>query len=108
RTCKLWNVDTGEVIKSYTFEEPTVTFSPDGRWFVAEPYALKDHVLPGWKEPAWPDLIVRDAATGEQHIALPGVGRSSCLFSPDGTRLLVWPARRNDAGGATVLTVWSL
>jgi WD40 repeat protein len=108
QTCKLWDVDTGKVIMPYTFNEPTVTFSPDSRWFVAEPYALKDHVPPGWEAPAWPDLIVRNARTGDQQIALPGVGRSSCLFSPDGTRLLTWPALRDEAGGATVITVWSL
>jgi serine/threonine protein kinase/WD40 repeat protein len=103
----LWDVGARRLNSSYPFSASRlggVTFSPDSRWFAA-------------LAPARTDLIVRDAATGKEQIALKGAGRSSCVFSPDGTRLLVWssgsgrgrrPGVRSDPGETTVATVWDL
>jgi WD40 repeat protein len=108
---ELWDVDSGLPLKSYRGFATTVTFSPDSRWFVAPPYVPRGQPDPTIA-PDPRDLIVRDAETGEEHITLKGAGNSWCVFSPDGTRLLVASEfeRSDDEEDASgpVITVWSL
>jgi WD40 repeat protein len=93
---RLWDVIAGREIKSVTLEdeagpsrlrEELVSFSPDGRLFA---------VLPTRRG----NVTIFDTATGEQRSLAKGAatGQSSllaCVFSPDGTRLLV-----TSSGGA--------
>lgn len=79
-TLKLWNVDTGETIRTFEGHDsyvPDAAFSPDGRRIVSVSW---DKAVRTW-----------DATTGKELLTLGGHAEDlqGCAFLPDGQSLLV-------------------
>jgi WD40 repeat protein len=101
---KLWDLETGQVIRSNPVGPASVAFSPDHRFFLTATSAGRSNI---------PVVDVWDAATGEKVATMKGgvygaVGISlTPAFSPDGSRVVL-PSGTEAVNSTIALTMFDV